>query len=156
MFNLFKGNKKGLYSPVNGNIVPITEVPDQVFAEKMMGDGFAVIPEGKVISSPCDGEIIKVFKTKHAVILRETNGLEIIIHVGLETVALKGEGFDVLVEQGAQVKVGQALMNVDFEFLKDQGKEIITPVVITNMERINQLDVKEGPHQAGDMVLNYK
>ena len=95
MLGLFKGKNKGnlLHSPCNGKVVPITEVPDSTFADKILGDGFAVIPsEGKVYA-PADGEVSMVFDTLHAVTMTSTQGTEILIHIGLDTVTLKGEPF---------------------------------------------------------------
>ncbi|MGM9987748.1 MAG: PTS glucose transporter subunit IIA [Bacillaceae bacterium] len=149
LFGFFKGSKENtvaqqpvgaqvnaneeiLVAPITGEIKDITEVPDPVFAEKMMGDGFAILPvEGKVVS-PVDGEIVQVFPTKHAVGLRSDKGLEVLIHFGLETVALKGEGFTAHVEEGQKVKAGDLMLSVDLDFLKAQGKQLITPVVMTN------------------------
>ncbi|MFC0471084.1 PTS glucose transporter subunit IIA [Halalkalibacter kiskunsagensis] len=143
-----KSQIEEIYSPLTGEIISLTEVPDPVFAEKMMGDGLAIIPkEGKVIS-PIDGEIIQVFPTKHAIGIKSVKGLEILIHVGLETVELKGEGFEALVQEGQAVKVGDDLLNFDIEFLENNNKEIVTPIIITNtsekvgcMEQSSNLEV---------------
>ena len=115
MFGLFKSKEKGniLHSPCNGKVVPITEVPDPTFAEKILGDGFAVIPaEGKVYA-PADGEITMVFDTLHAVTMTTTQGVEVLIHIGLDTVNLKGEPFTAHVKAGDKVKQGDLLMDVD-------------------------------------------
>ena len=106
MFGLFKSKEKGsiLHSPCNGKVVPITEVPDPTFAEKILGDGFAVIPaEGKVYA-PADGEITMVFDTLHAVTMTTTQGIEVLIHIGLDTVNLKGEPFTAHVKAGEPSK----------------------------------------------------
>ncbi len=137
-------------------MIPITEVNDPVFSGKMMGDGFAVIPETGTISSPCDGEIVNIFKTKHAIIIRSTDGLEIIIHVGLDTVQLKGEGFEVVVDEGQQVKAGELLLKVDLDHIKSQGKETVTPVVITNMDIVKSLEVISGTVEEGKDALSYQ
>ncbi|MBD1379634.1 PTS sugar transporter subunit IIA [Metabacillus arenae] len=130
-----------IYSPLTGEIIALTEVPDPVFAQKMMGDGLAIIPkEGKVVS-PIDGEIIQVFPTNHAIGIKSMKGLEILIHVGLDTVELEGEGFDAIVQEGQSVKVGDALLNFDIEFLERKNKEIITPIIITNMlEKVESME----------------
>lgn len=156
MFKLFKGKKKELISPAKGRIIPMDQVEDEVFAAKMMGDGFAVIPEDGRIISPCNGVIVNVFKTKHAVIIRDEFGLELIVHVGLDTVQLKGEGFDVKVEEDQKVSKGDLLMNVDLDFLKAQGKPLVTPVVITNMNIIKSLQVNEGAIDAGEVALTFE
>ncbi|ERK56089.1 putative glucose-specific phosphotransferase enzyme IIA component [Gemella bergeri ATCC 700627] len=127
-------------SYMKGKVVAITEVPDPVFSQKMMGDGFAIIPEEGKLLSPVSGEIIQVFPTKHAFGIK-TGDVELLIHVGLETVAMKGEGFDVLVSAGDKVEVGQALLTYDLELVKEKAKDIITPCVVTNMDIVEDISV---------------
>ena len=105
MLGLFKSKEKGsiLHSPCNGKVVPITEVPDPTFAEKILGDGFAVIPEEGKVYAPADGEITMVFDTLHAVTMTTTQGVEVLIHIGLDTVNLKGEPFTAHVKAGDKV-----------------------------------------------------
>ena len=129
-----------LSSYMKGKVVKITEVPDPVFAQKMMGDGFAIIPEEGKLISPVAGEIIQVFPTKHAFGIK-SGDVEILIHVGLETVAMKGEGFDVAVSAGDRVEVGQTLLTYDLELVKEKAKDIITPCVITNMDAVENIEV---------------
>lgn len=142
--NLFNKKSKTLveelYSPLVGEVIPLSEVPDPVFAQKMMGDGVAIIPkEGKLVS-PVSGEIIQVFPTKHAIGIKSNNGLEILIHVGLETVELKGEGFEVLVKTGQKVNVGDELLQFDIIFLERNNKEIVTPILFTNMDKVESIE----------------
>ncbi len=122
-----------LVAPVKGKIKPITEVPDQVFAGKMMGDGFAIEPTEGTIVSPVDGKIVNLFPTKHAIGILSDNGLEILIHVGIDTVNLKGEGFETLVEENARVEKGQPLLKVDLDYVKEHATSTITPIVFTNL-----------------------
>ena len=129
-----------LSSYMKGKVVEITEVPDPVFAQKMMGDGFAIIPEEGKLVSPVAGEIIQVFPTKHAFGIK-SGEVELLIHVGLETVAMKGEGFDVAVSAGDRVEVGQTLLTYDLELVKEKAKDIITPCVVTNMDAVTNIDV---------------
>ncbi len=129
-----------LSSYMKGKVVEITEVPDPVFAQKMMGDGFAIIPEEGKLVSPVAGEIIQVFPTKHAFGIK-SGEVELLIHVGLETVAMKGEGFDVAVSAGDRVEVGQTLLTYDLELVKEKAKDIITPCVVTNMDAVASIDV---------------
>jgi sugar PTS system EIIA component len=131
-FKFFKKAKLQIFTPVNGEIIPIEQVPDPVFSEKMMGEGIAVIPAGGDICSPVEGTIIQVAPTKHAIGILTEDGTEILVHIGLETVALKGEGFAVAVHVGEKVAAGQLLVQVDWEFIKGNAKSIITPIVITN------------------------
>lgn len=151
LFN--KENKIVLYSPVKGNVIDITQVPDPVFSEKMMGEGVAIIPEANTICSPFDGQIIQVFKTKHAISLRSSDGIEIIIHIGLETVSLNGEGFEVLVNDGDFVKAKQNLLKVDFDFLKSKGLNTITPIVIINHED-KTIKKSLGSKNSGDLLMS--
>ncbi|MBI0580248.1 PTS transporter subunit EIIC [Neobacillus cucumis] len=123
--------------PIEGEIIPITEVPDQVFSQKMMGDGFGIVPANGSLVSPVDGEILNVFPTKHALGIRSKQGYEILIHIGLDTVNLKGEGFTVLVNEGDKVTKGQAILNFDLEFIKKSVPSTVTPVIFTNLTKLN-------------------
>ncbi len=152
MFNFFKKKEKWV-NPVKGQIIDMKDVPDEVFASKMMGDGFAVIPSDNEVYSPTAGEIIKVFTTKHAFLIRSLSGLEIILHIGIGTVELKGQGFTIHVEEGQQVEAGTHLATVDFEYVKSMEKEIITPLVITNMDKVKKLDIVFGNQEAKAEVL---
>lgn len=131
----FKRKKKEILiqSPLEGEILPLERVPDEVFSQKMLGDGFAVDPTNGTVVSPVDGEIVNVFPTKHAIGIKDTNGKELLIHVGLDTVNLQGEGFTSFVTDGQAVKKGQKLLEVDFAGIKDKVPSIITIVVMTNL-----------------------
>ena len=129
--------------PLKGKIVHLETVPDPVFAEKMMGDGFAIDPADGTIVSPVDGEVITIFPTKHAISLKSKQGREILIHVGLETVQLNGEGFTPLVMDGQKIKKGQELLKVNFDAIKEKVPSILTPVVFTNLSE-NEKVVVEG------------
>ncbi|MBT2663065.1 glucose-specific PTS transporter subunit IIBC [Bacillus sp. ISL-45] len=120
-------------SPIKGEILPITEVPDQVFSGKMMGDGFAIVPAEGTIVSPVDGKIVNLFPTKHAIGILSDSGREILIHVGIDTVNLKGQGFETLVSENDAVKKGQPLLKVDLDYIKKNATSIITPIVFTNL-----------------------
>ena len=129
----FGKRKLKLASPVAGRIIDIAEVADDVFSSKMMGDGFAVEPsvEADTIVAPCDGEVTLVAKTLHAVALR-ADGVELLIHVGLDTVELAGEGFHALVKAGDQVRRGTPLLQFARAALETQGKRLTTMLVLTN------------------------
>jgi len=145
MFKFLKNNKEYIIAaPCNGKIVGIEEVPDPVFAEKMVGDGFAIIPSSKDILSPVDGEVIQIFPTHHAICLKSVDGLEIIVHIGIDTVELKGQGFICHTSVGASISTGDLLLSFTPEILEVNGKNPITPVVITNKEIIKSLDVQKG------------
>lgn len=142
-----------ILSPMTGEAVGLGEVPDPVFSQKIVGDGVAVIPsEGKLLS-PVDGEIISVADTKHAYGLRTAEGMELLIHVGLETVHLNGECFQVFVKPGDKVKAGDLLAEVDLAYLKERGINPITPVLVCDGFQGQQLNAAAGPVQAGKTVL---
>lgn len=126
-------------APITGKSVPLSEVPDPVFAEKMTGDGVAIMPEDDIVVAPADGELTLVFNTKHAFAMTLDNGIELLIHFGLETVSLNGEGFETLAKQGDRLKAGDPILKVDREFLKSKGLQTITPVLITNPDVLKSL-----------------
>ncbi|PZR35739.1 glucose PTS transporter subunit IIA, partial [Caulobacter segnis] len=123
-----------LSSPLKGWIASLEEVPDAVFAGRMLGDGVAIDPLGGVLVAPCDGVVVSAHRAGHAVTLRSAAGAEILMHVGLETVALGGEGFEPCVREGQAVKAGDVLIRFDLDLLAQRAKSLITPVVITNPE----------------------
>ncbi|MFC4403580.1 glucose-specific PTS transporter subunit IIBC [Gracilibacillus xinjiangensis] len=121
-------------SPMTGEIMPLSEVPDQVFSQKMMGDGFAIKPTNGEVVSPVNGKIINIFPTKHAIGILADNGTEILIHIGIDTVNLKGEGFTARAAEGDEIKQGQVLMEVDLDYVKENAPSIVTPVIFTNLQ----------------------
>lgn len=143
-----KGKAISIYAPLAGEIIELTEVPDQVFAEKMMGDGFGIKPSDGLVLSPVKGTVNNTFPTKHALGLVSEDGLEILIHVGLDTVNLKGQGFEMLVTEGDLVDVGTPLLKVDLPYIEANAKSSITPIVFTNLEG-RTLDLKKGLAEAG-------
>ncbi|EOR24408.1 PTS system, glucose subfamily, IIA component [Clostridium sartagoforme AAU1] len=138
-----------LVAPVSGKAIPLSEVPDPVFAEKLAGDGMAIIAEGDTIVAPADGEVTLIFKTKHAFAMTLENGLELLIHIGLETVSLDGEGFEQLVEQGVNVKAGTPLIKINRDFILSKGLSLATPVLITNVDATKSIT----PIESGDVVV---
>ncbi|WP_067840901.1 PTS sugar transporter subunit IIA [Amphibacillus sediminis] len=126
-----KIDKEVLVSPVTGDVVEITEVPDPTFSEKMMGDGVAFNPTDGHFVAPVSGEIVNLFPTLHAIGIKSNAGVEYLIHIGLDTVVLDGEGFTAHVKQGDKVKAGDPLVTVDLDFVSQKAKTI-TPLVITS------------------------
>lgn len=124
--------KAKIVAPVTGKCLDISEIPDQLFASKAMGEGVALRYEGDTIYSPCDGSVTVVAQTKHAVGLTSSDGLEVLIHVGVETVNLGGKGFESLVSVGQNVKVGTPLLKIDRAFMKENNIDLITAMVLTN------------------------
>ena len=129
-----KVNGNHVYAPMEGQAVAITEVPDPTFAEGMLGNGVAIMPTDGKVCAPCDATVDMMFSTGHAVSLVSDTGIEILIHVGLETVSLEGKPFTIHVANGDKVKKGQLLMEADLEAIKAAGLPTITPVVICNTD----------------------
>lgn len=127
------GQADDFISPIAGELKPLSEVPDQVFAGKMMGDGFAIVPTDGLVVSPVAGTIVTLFPTKHALGIQSDSGREILIHVGIDTVKLAGEGFEALVAQGDRVEKGQPLLKVDIDYIQEHATSIITPIIFTNL-----------------------
>ncbi|WP_312476365.1 glucose-specific PTS transporter subunit IIBC [Neobacillus sp.] len=126
-------NDEVFAAPLKGEIKAITEVPDQVFAGKMMGDGFAIVPAEGMVVSPVNGKIVNLFPTKHAIGILSDGGREILIHVGIDTVNLKGQGFETLVSENDHVEMGQPLLKIDLDYIKEHATSTITPIVFTNL-----------------------
>ena len=142
-----------ILSLVTGKAIPLEQVDDPVFSQKVIGDGMAVIPSNGTIVSPVDAEVVSVAETKHAFGLKTEDGLELLIHVGLETVSLKGECFEVFVKPGDKVKAGQKLAKVDLEFLKEKNISAVTPVLVCGGMEGKSLNYGEGEMKAGESVL---
>lgn len=130
MFGFGKGSEE-IATPVSGRIIDITEVNDEVFAGKMLGDGFAVEPDDDMICAPVDGIIRTIPETKHAIVI-ESNGLHLLIHAGIDTVQLAGDGFEAFVHTGDNVKKGDKLLKMDRAFIEKSGKLTTVIVAITN------------------------
>lgn len=148
VFDFLKGkgketgdSKAGLSNPVNGKVIPIEEVDDPVFSQKMMGDGFGVIPNDGDIYSPVSGKVVSVFPTQHAVGLEMDNGVEVLVHIGIDTVELEGGPFNTLVKEGDAVSPSTKLSTVDLAGLKAAGKENTVIVVFTNMDQVGDYDL---------------
>ncbi len=144
-----------IYAPVSGEIVEIEQVPDVVFAEKIVGDGIAISPTGNMIHAPIDGVIGKIFETNHAFSIESDDGLELFVHFGIGTVELQGNGFKRLAEEGQQVTAGEPIVSFDLEYIRNQVDSILTPVVLANMEDVKSIKKFDGNITAGkDTVFN--
>ena len=142
-----------IVSPVNGEAVPITEVSDPVFADKILGEGIAVIPEDGIFLCPVDGEVASVAESLHAIGFSTEEGLEVLMHIGLDTVKLNGEGFTLHVKVGDKVKKGDLIAEVNLDFIKEQGLNTITPVIICDGADDKQIAFREGKIEAGKTVI---
>ncbi|MCW6012059.1 N-acetylglucosamine-specific PTS transporter subunit IIBC [Serratia marcescens] len=123
-----------LVAPVTGEVVALDQVPDEAFASKAVGDGLAIRPTDSIVVAPADGTVVKIFNTNHAFCLETDKGAEIVVHMGIDTVALEGQGFKRLVEEGAEVKAGQPILELDLDYLNANARSMISPVVVSNSD----------------------
>lgn len=138
-------------SPATGIAADLSTAPDEGFAGRMMGDGAVVEPVEGLITAPADGEISFVFPTKHAMGFQTADGLEMLLHIGIDTVGLDGKGFEILKEEGSQVKKGEPLMRIDVEYLREHAPSLVSPVLCTDLEDNQEIRLlKEGEIQAGE------
>ncbi|WP_432368680.1 N-acetylglucosamine-specific PTS transporter subunit IIBC [Pantoea allii] len=143
-----------LVAPVSGEVVLLDAVPDDAFASKAVGDGVAIKPSDKRVVAPIAGTVVKIFNTNHAFCLESENGVEIVVHMGLDTVALGGKGFTRLVEEGAQVTAGQPVLEMDLDYLNANARSMISPVVVSNIEDFSGLTLlTQGQVVAGETPL---
>lgn len=153
MFGRKKETSGQLMAPVTGEMVSLSDVPDDVFAQKMLGDGGAVkMTDGQVVS-PAAGMVTEVTDTLHAYGITTDNGLDVLVHIGIDTVSLKGEGFTALVKKGERVSAGQPLASVDLDVLRQHDLPLYTPVIVTNMDAVKSIAAESGVAQAGQSVL---
>ena len=159
MFGLFKKAKEKniiLKSPVVGRCFDISEIPDEVFSSKMLGNGIGFESTEGVLYAPVDGEILQVFPTKHALILKSKEGIEILLHIGIDTVDMKGEGFEAFVEKGQQVKAGDKLLTFDNELIKAKAKTNLSVLVLTENEIMESVEFKLGTVDKNNEVITIK
>ncbi|MGK2960383.1 MAG: PTS glucose transporter subunit IIA [Candidatus Malihini olakiniferum] len=152
---LVSGDKKDtgsieIIAPLSGKIVNIEDVPDVVFAEKIVGDGIAIKPIGNKIVAPVDGTIGKIFETNHAFSIESDSGIELFVHFGIDTIKLKGEGFKRIAEEGKHVKKGDLVIEFDLALLEEKAKSTLTPVIISNMDKIKELTKLSGTVIVGE------
>lgn len=145
--------KTYISAPGNGEIMPLTEVPDQVFADKLMGDGVAFVPKDDVIVSPITGTVKTIFPTLHAIGLETAEGLEVLIHIGIDTVKLEGQGFESLVSTDEAVEVGQPLIKIDIDYIQAHAQSMITPIVITNLTDQTLIIESAQPVTVGQTII---
>lgn len=146
MFGFNKKKTVALMAPVTGRLLPLTQVPDEVFSTGMLGEGVALEPTSNVAVAPCEGILSYVAETKHAYVVTGPFGVEVMVHIGLDTVKLAGEGFTQLKEQGAQVKAGEPIIEFDTRVFKAHEFPAVTPMVLTNKDQIAKMtgtDVEE-------------
>ncbi|WP_371338499.1 PTS N-acetyl glucosamine transporter subunit IIABC [Klebsiella variicola] len=130
---------ESLVSPITGDVVALEQVPDEAFASKAVGDGIAVKPTSNIVVAPAAGTVVKIFNTNHAFCLETNNGAEIVVHMGIDTVALEGKGFKRLVEEGTDVNAGEPILEMDLDFLNANARSMISPVVCSNSDDYSAL-----------------
>ena len=143
LFDIFKKKEKTIvtiYSPINGKVIELKEVPDEAFAQKMVGDGCAIEPDKGSICSPIEGQLMNIFPTNHAIIFETIDGLEMIFHFGIDTVKLDGKGFQKLREPGP-IKVGDEIVKYNLDEIKDNVPSTRSPIIINNMEKVEKIEV---------------
>lgn len=142
MFSLFKKKEPIVSSPASGKLMPLSEVSDPVFSQGMMGPGFAVEPESNDVFSPITGTVVSIFPTKHAIGLKREDGKEVLVHLGIDTVELNGQGFEVFVNEADKVTAKTKIASMDCSFLKEQGKESTIMVLFPNDSEVYSINTK--------------
>lgn len=159
LFDFFKKNKEEnyieIFSPLNGRVIDLSEVPDEAFAQKMIGDGCAIEPTEGSVYAIADAEI-DIFDTNHAISFDLKSGLEMIVHFGIDTVKLDGQGFERLITPG-NVKIGDEIVKYDLKYIIENAKSTRTPVIISNMDEVAELKiVATGDVKVGDLLMKVK
>lgn len=150
-------NRKKLLAVADGMALPLDDVPDPAFSGRMLGDGFAVEPSAGVFYSPVDGKVESVTDTRHAYSIRSDDGLDILVHIGIDTVELKGKGFSSLVSTGDRVKAGEPIARVDLDLIRAGGMPTITPVLVSNADELKAFELSLGEVKGGaSAVLKYR
>jgi len=153
MFGFLKRKVREIKSPVDGQVVALESVKDDVFSQKLVGDGVAIIPMSDVFTAPIDGKITKIFSTNHAYSIKSSKDLEVMVHIGLETVALEGKGFERLAKEGDEVKAGDPIIRVDLPYIREHAKDIITPIIISDESDVKSIDKRLNIVKSQDMIM---
>lgn len=157
MFGIFKKQFE-LIAPVSGKVLDLSQAPDPVFAQKLAGDGVVIEPAGDVVVAPADGMLTLIFRTNHAFGMTLENGIELLVHIGIDTVELDGEGFERIAEEGQVVKAGDPIIKINRSLIAEKGYSLITPVLITNPGEVNSIQCNiDSIVEAGkNVVISYK
>lgn len=148
--------KKAILSPCDGEIIPLSDITDEVFSSGVMGEGFGVLPTSKKIASPVSGKIENAYKTGHAYTIITDDGLDILVHIGIDTVELEGACFEAKVEGGDYIKNGELLCIADIDKILEKGFDPVVVVVISNSEKLHSQEIKYGKTYTADEVLLYE
>lgn len=156
MFGLLKRKIRDINAPVDGQIVTLESVDDEVFSQKMVGDGVAVIPVSNAFSAPIDGVVSKIFSTNHAYSIKSSKDLEVMVHIGLETVSLEGNGFTRIANEGDEVKVGDVIIEADLAYIREHAKDVITPIIVLEQSDVKEIEKKYTIVKSGDKIMEVK
>ena len=153
----FFGQSKTVLAPLRGKVLAQADIPDETFAQGILGPGCGIEPTGKTVYAPLDGTVDQVASTLHAVGMTSTDGIEILIHVGMDTVEMNGKGFKALVKEGEKVKAGTPLLKVDLEAIRAAGHPTATALIVTNSDDLPEISVAaNGDAAAGTPVFKFK
>ncbi len=144
-----------MIAPFDGEVVALKDVPDEAFSSGVVGDGIAIKPTSNIVMAPATGTVVKIFDTNHAFCIETDNGVEIIVHMGIDTVALGGKGFKRLVEEGADVKVGQPILELDLEYLNANAKSMISPIIVSNIDDFDKIAEQVAGVVVGNKTVIY-
>lgn len=153
MFGFLKRKAREVKAPADGEIVALESVNDEVFSQKLAGDGVAIVPVSNVFTAPIDGIITKIFSTNHAYSVKSPKDMEVMVHIGLDTVDLNGEGFERLANEGDEVKAGDAIIRVDLDYIREHAKDIVTPVIISDESDVKSIEKKLNIVKSGDIIM---
>lgn len=153
MFGFLKRKVREIYAPADGQVVALESVNDEVFSQKLVGDGVALIPMSNVFTAPIEGTVTKIFSTNHAYSIKSPKDLEVMVHIGLETVALEGKGFERIANEGDEVKAGDPIIRVDLAYIREHAKDIITPIIISDESDVKSIDKRLNIVKSQDMIM---
>jgi len=156
MFGFLKRKIREIKAPVDGQVVELQNVDDEVFSQKLAGDGVAIIPVSESFTAPIDGVVSKIFPTNHAYSIKSDKDLEVMVHIGLDTVTLNSEGFERIANEGDVVRSGDEIIRVDLAYLREHAKDIITPVVILDESDVTTIEKKIGIVKTNDFIMEVK
>lgn len=148
------GREIVLGSPLAGRVVALDDVADEVFSQKILGDGASVCPSGGVLHAPADARVVQVFESGHAITLLSDDGVELLLHIGIDTVSLRGKCFAVKVEAGQRVRRGETLIEFDRQGILDAGYDVTTPMIVSNSDEFELCVVKEGEIAVGEPLMH--
>lgn len=153
MFGFLKRKVREIKSPADGQVVALESVNDEIFSKKLVGDGVALIPMSDLFTAPIEGTVTKIFSTNHAFSIKSPKDLEVMVHIGLDTVALEGKGFERLVKEGDEVKAGDPIIRIDLPYVREHAKDIITPIIISDDSDVKSIDKKLNIVKSQDMIM---